>query len=78
LFLVLLVATAVFYYTPQACLAAVTLTGAVSLFDLHSPQFFWKYSRMDFGLWLFMLILTVRGTALLCRLCADHEYRFTH
>lgn len=46
--LVLLFATQALHFTPQACLASVTIVAAWSLIDVITLRFLWRHDRLDF------------------------------
>jgi SulP family sulfate permease len=47
--LVLLFATQALHFTPQACLASVTIVAAWSLIDVATLRFLWRHDRLDFA-----------------------------
>lgn len=59
--LILLFFTPVFYYLPQAVLAATVIVAVIGLVDLREPQRIWRTNRGDAFTWLitFVAVLTL-------------------
>jgi SulP family sulfate permease len=53
--------TSVFYYLPQACLAAIIITAVYKLIDFATFKRMWAYDRADGVAWLatFLIVLTL-------------------
>ncbi|GIV87482.1 MAG: hypothetical protein KatS3mg054_1511 [Chloroflexus sp.] len=54
--LILLFFTSVFYYLPQAVLAATVIVAVIGLVDLHEPQQIWRTNRGDAFTWLITFV----------------------
>ncbi len=54
--LILLFFTPIFYYLPQAVLAATVIVAVIGLVDLHEPQRIWRTNRGDAFTWLITFV----------------------
>ncbi len=57
--LTLLVLTPLFYYLPQAALAAIVMVAVSGLFDMKEFRFLWKVDRRDFSLMMLTFAATL-------------------
>jgi SulP family sulfate permease len=62
--LALLFFTPLFYYLPQAILAAIIIVAVSGLFDLETPEFLYKTNKKDFSLLVVSFVLTLTFGAL--------------
>ena len=53
--------TPLFYYLPQAVLAAIVLVAITALFDLHTLRHTWRYNKADAASWIITFIAVLEA-----------------